>query len=566
MPDQRQLTPDQIKQLKDSGFSDQQIGEFMFGFNNSATIPIAQALNRIQQGKTALPLGQRRAEPQSTASNWLGAIGAGIGAGVGLSPFGANQVGLLHNAGAQIGRAVGGLFGGQGATTKIGGKPSVPLGRRVGSGIGRGAGGVLGGLIGSTGTRGNTSSTDSGYPGLGEMPTIDYGGMPTAPGPYDYQPPVITPGDFTDLASQIVNSNMAPAIGAYDTLSANAQTQGDRSVAQTAGLYENYLKNIAETKAAGDTEYDKLGADAGQRGQDVQAQMAQNTASSNANVANEAQRLGLQTAAPESLQQAANDLAFAQNQQAQATSGEQNYYDAQQQGRSDYMGSYGNIAESQGLNAQQDLRQNLAQILMEIGTNKANLQSSVGQMATDLAMQMQQQDLAAQTTSAGYNWEGQQAEAQQPWQQYEAEMNAWENGVGQQQQALENYLNWYKTGSDVDQGWAQLGLDRQKAAAGGSSGGGGDVIPTGAIKTLEYAKRVMGPEKASQLITKLNSEYGAWLRSPQALDATSYAERKNRFIQYISGLALAGYDPATVQAVAAQFWNDANTGDQTSGG
>lgn len=577
MSQTRKLNSDVIQQLRNSGFSDQEIGEFMFGEDTNATPHIMQALTKISKGQPAMAphtmwAGSKETNPVKDAMEIVGptlrqaapiagmALGAGAGTIFGNPALGGN-----------LGKWLGGA-----GTTRIPGQAQISGSGRLKNtideliSIGRNATGLRRNLAQQMGRRAGQTPGGAGGAGGGlpDLPEIDYGGYPTAPGPYDYQYDPIVPGDFTDIASEIINRNMAPAIGAYDTLTANAQTQGANDIGATQGLYENYIKNIAETKVQGDTEYDQRGAEAGQRGQDVVAQMGQNMASSNANVAGELQRLGLQAAAPENLQQAANDTTFAQNQAVAGTADEQQYYDAQQQARSDFMGTYGNIAESQGLHAQGDLRAQLANILAEIGQNKANLQSSVGQAATDLALKMQQQDLAAQEANQGASLQTQQLEAAEPWKVYGAQVDAYGNNISNQQNDIENMLKYFQLGDTSKQGWATLDLNRDIA----ESKAGGSVnppsAPAGGLETLDYANYLTGDtRKGTEAVLNLNKLYLDFINDPvNEAGTANYSLLKSNFMRWVNERVMGGIDPGVWQQLAGKFFEDQNKGNQSGTG
>ena len=84
---------------------------------------------------------------------------------------------------------------------------------------------------------------------------------------YTYQPPTLQIHDFTDQANSQVDAAFAPLFAAYAKQKQDINTKAGQDRQVVGGLYDQYVKSIAEGAAQTDQRYDTAGSERAQQGQ-----------------------------------------------------------------------------------------------------------------------------------------------------------------------------------------------------------------------------------------------------------------------------------------------------------
>jgi len=420
------LNATQVKWLQNNGFSPADIRAYQLG---TATPNIKARGNMIlaNNGQMKNPVGL--AQPRSSIG-----VNTTIGQGSIWDDPNRDIPGEILGSGA-----LGNWAGPTGNVPQPQGRTGFGTGR-PGSGASVPGGG---GTFGKTPPRVGTAVKPQGpgnigynIPGLGDNPY----GMPEAPGAYNFNIPTVEMRDFTEQAKKIAADAFAPYLAAFDIARTNAQAQGATSKEATKGLYDNFVKDIAAKAAETAQRYDQTKAEQATRGEAQQADIAENQQSANANVGQQLGALGLETSAPEMLQQGANNQAYAQDQAAAGTESQQQFYDSQKLAQGNYDSQFGLLKEGAGIGAQQDLDSQLLNLLANIDINKANASGQQSTTALELAQTLANRDLEAQRANAGYSLQGQGMEADQIQQLFGNQMALHNTAQGELQQDWENEL------------------------------------------------------------------------------------------------------------------------------
>jgi len=381
---------------------------------------------------------------------------------------------------------------------------------------------------------------------------------PPAPDPYptfsgaagNYTVPNISPGDFTEAASKVVSDAYAPLFQMLESAKGEATGQADRARTVVGGLYDKLVNDIATEAAKQSAGYDASKQTATDQGTQLGNQIAQNYSSGNQQTADLLQKIGAQAAAPQVLQQGANDQAFAQSQAAQSTGQQQKYYDTQKQGQADYNTQLGNISRAEGIGQQENILNQLQQTLAGFNQQGLGYSSEQAQKAIDLAQQMTQNDLSAQTSNAGFQQSAQQMAMQQAQDAYQAQVGQY-NATQDQ-----NKFDWQRQTDQaaIDNQMAQLQLDRDKLNAtigGGAAGAAVPLTPDQYTGTGKAQATIMSqfPQNGDSLINLALSEMSK-IQDKGAPDALS------QYLTAVGTNATANrLDPNEAIRAALTMWN-----------
>jgi hypothetical protein len=199
--------------------------------------------------------------------------------------------------------------------------------------------------------------------GAFQMP--DMGGFQFDPGNVDYMA----------MAKQM----FAPQTGYLDQQASAAQQRGAQNDKQVAGMYGQTVKDILAMAGGINKNFaggqQQAGAAYNQAMGDVGAAYDKSRNDSMAIL----QRLGIQQAAPEMLEQNAGDRAFIQSVLAANNQGTQNMLGTMKQGALTFNTEQGNITRQMGAEARTNMKRGLEDTLAQIAAKKADVQSQIAQ-------------------------------------------------------------------------------------------------------------------------------------------------------------------------------------------
>lgn len=427
--------------------------------------------------------------------------------------------------------------------TRIANDPGVQ--KRVG-GIINGLGGMLGGLVpgnaGGTGRQPGKRGPANQGGIFDQLSGMEY---PT----WDYQAPQITMRDFTPQAQSQVEQAFAPLYAAYAQQRQAAQTKSDRDLQIVGDLYNKYVGSIGQAGQETQQRYDTAQADRSQQGQQLASGIGDYYQSANANTAGLLGGIGAQQAAPELLQQGANEQAVQQSQAAGNTQAVNDYYEQQQQGAANQTSAYQDAARNEGVRGQANVLADLSSILGNIGTQEAGSRTQAGMTALDIAQQLANRDLQTQ-----------QQNAQMGLENY---TNQYQGRVGQYGASRQNILdqlaqsNWEREFGQKDYWNRQnYGLDRDKLIA--STQGGGGIDPTGVNSTQQQLAQRFGGNTVNDIAKAMyDVTTGSGVRPGDQNMANAY----NAFFQRANGIAANnGLTTAEVIQAMQAYWQATQAG------
>lgn len=444
-------------------------------------------------------------------------------------------------------------------STNLPAKPNVTPGG-VGASVGTGVGtfGIPKGPP-STGV-GNTGSNGL-YPGtpfIYDSPSNPYN-LPNAPGLPDFNIPSLEMRDFTEQAKKIAAEAFAPYLAAFDIARSNAQAQGKTSKEATAGLYANFVKDIASKAAETADRYDEVKGETAARGEAQQADIAESQGSANANIAGQLKALGLDVSAPSVLEQGAEQQTTEQAEAGAATESQQQFLDTQKLAQGDYDTQYGSIMGHQGLVAQQDIDSQLMNLLAGIDVNKANASGEQSTTALSLAQQLADRDYQMQAQNANLSMQGQQMEYSAGQDQFQNQIGLFNTWEAQDQQDYANAFDLWKTQQGFDIDWAGLG-----AQAGAGAGGTDDFDMSdypGQTQTYGWLKsQLQGDEQATDKVYQaIDGMLAAYTEDVSQIEANETVQvRAAKFARQVGQqLSMATGIPASLaQAAAANYYQE----------
>jgi hypothetical protein len=358
---------------------------------------------------------------------------------------------------------------------------------------------------------------------------------------YDYVPPTIQMRDFTDEANANVDKAFAPLFAAYAQQKQDINTKSGQDRQVVGGLYDQYVKSIAEGAADTDKRYDAAGAERAQQGQALGSTVGNYYQSANSNTADLLKSIGAQQAAPELLQQGANEQAVQQSQVGQGTQAMQDYYGQQNQGAQDQAVGYQDAARNESVRGQANVLADAAAQIGGVNRQEAGSHTEAGKTALDIAQQLANRDFQVQQTNVGNAANAYNAN-------YQGE-------VGNYNAARQNILDQqdldYKT-TQLGQGQQQIDIERDKAAGAGAGSG---VNPTGLNATTLQLGDQIGQQAVADITRTINEvTVGSGVR------AGDPDKMGNAYIAMLSKAnevaQRSGVPVSSVQNAMIQMWKD----------
>ena len=344
-------------------------------------------------------------------------------------------------------------------------------------------------------------------------------------------------------------------------LGSNAQAQGKTSKEATAGLYANFIKDIAAKAAETAGRYDEIKAETAQRGEAQQSDIAENQGSANANIAGQLAALGLDVSAPSMLQQGAEQQTTEQAEAGAATESQQQFLDSQKVAQGNYDTQYGSIMGHQGLVAQQDLDSQLMNLLTGIDVNKANASGQQSTTSLELAQQLADRDYQMQAANANLSMQGQQLDYQGQQDLFNNQRDLFTTWEAQDQGDYANAYNLWKADEDLKLGWAGLGA---QASAGASAGGPAEVDMSdypGQTQTYGWLKSQLNNDIAAtdKVYQAIDGMLAAYTEDVSQIEAKETVQvRANKFARQV-GQQLSsqtGIPSALAMAAAANYYQE----------
>jgi len=385
--------------------------------------------------------------------------------------------------------------------------------------------------------------------------------LPDAPGAPDFTVPTLEMRDFTEQAKKIAADAFAPYLAAFDIARSNAQAQGKTSKEATAGLYANFVQDIAKKAAETAGRYDEMKGETATRGEAQQSDIAESQGSANANIAEQLKSLGLDVSAPSMLQQGADQQTSEQAEAGAATESQQQFLDQQKVAQGNYDTQYGSIMGHQGLVAQQDIDSQLMNTLAGIDVNKANAQGEQGKTSLELAQQLADRDYQMQAGNANLSMQEQQADYQGQQDLFNNQIGLFNTWEAQDQQDYANAFDLWKTQQGFDIDWAGLGA-KVGAGAGGSDNFDMSDFPN-QTQTWGWLKNQMGDEaQADRVYQAIDGMLASYVEDPSQMEANASVQKRaaifaRRAAQQIA--STTGIPLSLAQAAAANYYQEKNT-------
>lgn len=337
------------------GFVGGAVGTPMVGGNIGPSIPPSSAL-----GSTISPMGPNLGTSYAPTSPAPGMASIGPSSGLAI---------LQHNASNP------GTFGV--ATVPSQGYGTVARQDPI-------SGGMLPEQTVQAARRGNiqelpSNAIDNIFKGAGAPPTPNFG----------YQ-------DFTGQANSITAQNYQPQYDALNLATQNAQGQYNRADPIIAGLYSKLAADTAAQAQQTGTAYGNAAATRQQQGTDLTSGIANNYNSTQNNQAALLAKLGIQDAAPQTLQPGTNNSAWQQGQANIGTQQQMDYMNNAGRNAKDYQNNISTAQSTQGAVARQDLIAQLSGALSQIDQSRLGVASSQSQAATDLGLTLSDRNYGQQ--------------------------------------------------------------------------------------------------------------------------------------------------------------------------
>jgi len=357
---------------------------------------------------------------------------------------------------------------------------------------------------------------------------------------YTYQPPTLQINDFTEQANSQVDAAFAPLFAAYAKQKQDINTKAGQDRQVVGGLYDQYVKSIAEGAAQTDQRYDTAGSERAQQGQALAGNVGNYYQSANASTADLLKSIGAQQAAPELLQQGANEQAVQQSQIGQGTQAMQDYYSQQNQGAQDQAVGYQDAARNESVRGQANVLADAAAQIGGVDRQEAGSRTQQATTALDIANQLTNRDFQMQQANVGNAMNNAQFGYQSSLGGYNAA----------RQNLMDQFdLNFKKT--QLDQGQQQIDIEKTKAQGGTGSG----VTPSGLNATALQLGDQIGQQAVGDIqeaIVKTTAGSGVRPGDPDKMG--------NAFMAALSQApqiaAANGLSTTQVQTAMIQMWKD----------
>lgn len=536
------LTPDELKNLLDRGYSIQDI--------------VSMSPTELSQLKYGNMSKTGIATPRN--SNLVGGIPTRTPIG-GTATVGGIPVG---NSAARSGNSQGG--GGSTLFKSLGINPGEVL-SGVGAAIANApstAKKILQSASSKPRSAGKTRTAAT--PSSGAFGAEDFG---SSYNPDPYAAPELQYRDFSGQARDQVGGIYSPRYAAIDAAIQRAQEQYGRSKQVVGGLYENLAKSTAQTAEDTKARYGQAAQEQQARTNDTRQQVGQNYSSTQNQEAQLLQQLGQQEAAQQVLGDNSAESAYQQSQVDREGQAQLANNSLQGNAQQDYIGNIADAHQTSGAVAQQNLLNQLAGTNAGYEQDRFNLQGDQAQAALQLSQALSDRDFQAQSQNAqlgaqayGINNQNAQFQAQQ---NMSAQQQAQEMRY-RLQQAQQDQFNAdrgyeldkakYTTGLANDQ--ANYQLEQQKIQGQGQQGLAiNDQDP--ASRTISQITSAVGGDTATarqyyDFVQQATNSFAS-----QGLDAASIIGSQFSFVSEIGRQAQArGLNPITAQAAAAAMWEN----------
>lgn len=202
--------------------------------------------------------------------------------------------------------------------------------------------------------------------------------------------------DFTDQANSIAAKNFAPQYQALQMAAQSAQNQYNHADPIIEGLYQKLSGDIRNQAVATQDQAAQQAASRNTQGQNLQNNIAQTYASTQGNQADLLAKLGIQDAAPQTLQSGTNDSAWQQGQAATNTASATDYINATGTNAQNFGNQIATATDTQGAVARQNLIGQLSQALSQVDQQRLGVASDQSQAASSLGMQLSDRDYGQQ--------------------------------------------------------------------------------------------------------------------------------------------------------------------------
>lgn len=199
--------------------------------------------------------------------------------------------------------------------------------------------------------------------------------------------------DYMAMAKQM----FAPQTGYLDQQARQAQQRGGENDKFVAGMYGQTVKDILGMAGGIKGNFDQGRNEAGAAYNQAMGSVNKTYDQSRDSSLEILKRLGIEQAAPETLEQNAGDKSFIQSILAANNQGTQNMLTGMKQGALTFNKEQGNITRQAGAEARTNMRRGLEDVLAKIAGTKADLQSQIGQQAWSMQSDAQKQAQQAQS-------------------------------------------------------------------------------------------------------------------------------------------------------------------------
>jgi hypothetical protein len=306
-------------------------------------------------------------------------------------------------------------------------------------------------------------------------------------------------------------------------------------------LYDQYVKSIAQGAADTGQRYANAGTERAQQGQALAGNVGDYYQSANSSTADLLKSIGAQQAAPELLQQGANEQAVQQSQIGQGTQAMQDYYSQQNQGAQDQAVGYQDAARNESVRGQANVLADAAAQIGGVDKQEAGSRTTQATTALDIANQLANRDFQMQQANVGNNMNNAQF--------------GYQSSLGGYNAARQNILDQFDLNykqTQLDQGQQQIDIASAKAA--GANAGSG-VSPSGLNATVLQLGDTVGRQAVNDIqeaITKTTTGSGVRPGDPDKMGNAFIAA-----LQQAPQIAASnGLSVSQVQSAMIQMWKD----------
>lgn len=314
--------------------------------------------------------------------------------------------------------------------------------------------------------------------------------------------------DFTDQAGSMAKKAYQPTYDALDTGRQNSRDQYKVSDQIVAGLYDKLAADTATRQADTTKQYANQTAAADQRGKDTQAAISDSYSGAQDKQAATLKALGIEAAAPGSMQAGTDAAAFQGSQAATQAAAQGSALADQGAAQHDYQNNMASADISQGKADRSGLLNDLSSTLAGYDQQQQAVAGQQGQQALTIGQGLSDQDLNVQTTNAGFQQSAYQNAVQAAQAQYSAQVanQQYQNqqaqqSIGLQQQAAAAQAAAEQQKYDNDLNYAKvtggLGIDAQNAASGRITADNGTVSANAARAKAQWDSDPRNPANAS---------------------------------------------------------------------